>query len=169
MKIQRGSKPEITREEYLHMLDTAKRLGREQAYLLVKVFVTTGISAPELSEVTAEAVGTGKLETSNGAVSLPAGLCHELAAYAARKDVHTGPIFVTRSGRLLNVPRVFSILRDLGTEAGLTEGKSRPSTLQRLYRDTKEEARFMAAETVERSMNEQADREQKQLIADRGM
>ena len=160
---------EITREEYLHMLDTAKFFGREQAYLLAKVFVTTGISAPELSAVTAEAVRMGKLETSSGAVLLPAGLCHELVDYAARKGVHAGPIFVTRSGRLFNVPRVFNILRGLGTEAGLAEGKSRPSTLQRLYRDTKEEARAMAAGTVERLMNEQADREQKQLITGRGM
>ena len=150
---------EITREEYLHMLDTAKFFGREQAYLLAKVFVTTGISAPELSAVTAEAVRMGKLETSSGAVLLPAGLCHELVDYAARKGVHAGPIFVTRSGRLFNVPRVFNILRGLGTEAGLAEGKSRPSTLQRLYRDTKEEARAMAAETVEQAMNEQADME----------
>ncbi len=160
---------EITREEYLHMLDTAKFFGREQAYLLAKVFVTTGISAPELSAVTAEAVRTGKLETSSGAVSLPAGLCHELADYAARKNVHAGPVFITRSGRPFDAQRVSGILRGLGTEAGLAEGKSRPSTLQKLYLASRAEAEAMAVETVERLMNEQADREQKQLITDREM
>ena len=33
---------DITREEYLHLLDTAKRSNDERAYLLVKVMATTG-------------------------------------------------------------------------------------------------------------------------------
>ena len=33
--------PEITREEYLHLLDTAKQQDQRQAYMLVKVFATT--------------------------------------------------------------------------------------------------------------------------------
>lgn len=154
-----GSRKEITRGEYLLLLDTAKRLRREQAYLLVKVFAATGIPSQEISEVTAEAVQTGDLKTSNGIVSLPASLRNELADYTARKNILSGPVFATRSGRSLDVQRVAAILRGLGTEAGLAEGKSRPSTLQRLYRDTKEESEAMAAETVGQAMNEQADRE----------
>ena len=164
-----GQGKEITREEYLHLLDTAKFFGREQAYLLAKVFATTGILTQELLEVTVEAVRTGKLETSKGAVSLPSGLQNELAGYATRNSIHTGSIFIARSGRLFTAPRVCNILRGLGTEAGLTEGKCRPSTLQGLYRTTKEEAEATVAGTVEQAMNEQADEEQKQLIAGRRM
>ena len=167
--VSSGPEKEITRREYLHLLDTAKYFGREQAYLLVKVFATTGIPSQEISEVTAEAVRTGELKTSNGTVSLPESLRNELADYAARKSIHTGPVFVTSSGRPFDIQRVAAILRGLGTEAGLVEGKSRPSTLQRLYRITKEESEAMAAETVEKAMNEQADGEQKQFIAGRRM
>ena len=164
-----GPGKEITRGEYLHLLDTAKFFGREQAYLLVKVFATTGIPSQELSEVTVEAVQTGELKTLNGAALLPASLRHELADYATRKSIYPGPVFVTGNGRPYDIQRVSGILCGLGTEAGLVEGKSRPSTLQRLYRTTKEEAGAMAAGTVEKAMNEQADWEQDKLIAGRRM
>ena len=51
---------DITREEYLHLLDTAKESKNERAYLLVKVIATTGVSVVGLPGVTVEAVGTGK-------------------------------------------------------------------------------------------------------------
>ena len=101
---------ELTRAEYLHLLDTARVLGREPAYLLVKVFALTGISVSELPVLTVEAVRAGRVRD----VPLPEGLKSELLAYAARKNILSGPVFATRSGRPLDVQRVSAILRGLG-------------------------------------------------------
>ena len=51
--------PELTRTEYLRLLQTARILGRERIYLMVKVFALTGIRVGELPMVTAEAVEAG--------------------------------------------------------------------------------------------------------------
>ncbi len=56
------SQPELTRAEYLRLLQTAKGLGRERLYFLVKVFCCTGISVSDLSLITVELVKNGKSE-----------------------------------------------------------------------------------------------------------
>ena len=150
---------DITREEYLHLLDTAKQLDREQAYLLVKVIATTGVSVLGLPGVTVEAVRAGELTVENDVVPLSAGLRDELTAYAVWKGIQTGPVFVTRSGRPCNQTRISYILHSLCRSAGLDEEKCRPSALRKLYRTTKAEAEALAAGMVEQLMNEQADDE----------
>ncbi len=150
---------DITREEYLHLLDTAKRLDREQAYLLVKVMATTGVSVMGLPGVTVETVQAGELKAGRDIVPLAAGLRDELMAYAARKGIKTGPVFATRSGRPCNQTRISYILHELCRAAGLEEEKCRPSTLRKLYRAAKAEAEVRAADMVEQLMNEQADAE----------
>ena len=44
--------PELTRAEYLHMLEEAICEGNERAYLLTKVFACTGITVRELQYLT---------------------------------------------------------------------------------------------------------------------
>ena len=51
-----GVQPELTRKEYLRLLSAAKAANRECAYMLVKLFATTGIAVRELPRVTVEAV-----------------------------------------------------------------------------------------------------------------
>ena len=48
--------PEITRAEYLRLLSTARQLGKERLYLLVKLFGSTDLSVGELDQLTAEAL-----------------------------------------------------------------------------------------------------------------
>ncbi len=54
-----SGQPEITRAEYLRMLERAREDGNEWAYLLTKVFACVGITVQELPCVTAEAVAAG--------------------------------------------------------------------------------------------------------------
>ena len=60
LKEEKAPQPELSRAEYLHLLQSAKLLGKEKVYLLVKVFASTGLFAQELPEVTVEAVQEGK-------------------------------------------------------------------------------------------------------------
>ena len=149
----------ITREEYLHLLDTAKGSNDERAYLLVKVFATTGVSVMGLPGLTVEAVGAGKLRSAGGVVPLAAGLRDELAAYAVWKGIQAGPVFITRNGRPYNSTQVLRFLHGLCRAAGLDESKCRPSTLQKLYVASRMEAEAKAAGMVEQLMNRQADAE----------
>ncbi len=150
---------DITREEYLHLLNTAKLLDREQAYLLVKVMATTGVSVMGLPRLTVEAVRAGKLKVEHETVPLAAGLRDELTAYADWKGIRTGPVFATSNGRPYNATQVSRFLYDLCRSAGLDEEKCRPSALRKLYRATKAEAETRAAGMVEQIMNGQADDE----------
>ena len=58
-----GVQPELTRKEYLRLLSAAKAANRECAYMLVKLFATTGIAVRELPRVTVEAVKQQRIVT----------------------------------------------------------------------------------------------------------
>ena len=58
--------PELTRQEYVRMLQTAKILEDERAYVLTKLFATTGIAVLDLPAVTVEAVQTGYAVLKSG-------------------------------------------------------------------------------------------------------
>ena len=77
--------PELTRSEYLRLLSAARALGKEQVYLLVKVFACTGVRVQDLPQVTVEAVQEGRLLLHKQLVSLPPSLCDELLSYAGKK------------------------------------------------------------------------------------
>ena len=48
--------PELTRNEYLRMLQAANLLGKEKTYFLIKVFAVMGIAVQELPLITVEAL-----------------------------------------------------------------------------------------------------------------
>ena len=150
---------DITREEYLHLLDTAKGSNDERAYLLVKVMATTGVSILGLPELTVEAVRAGELKVEHDVVPLAAGLREELAAYATWKNVRSGPVFITRSGRPYSSTQVSRFLHKLCSSAELEEEKCRPSALRKLYRSLKADAEARAPHMVEQLMARQTDAE----------
>ena len=56
IKEEKPPQPELSRAEYLHLLHTAKALGNEKVYLLIKLFACTGFFVKELPNLTVEAV-----------------------------------------------------------------------------------------------------------------
>lgn len=64
--------PELTRNEYLRLLQTAKLLGKRQTYLLVLLFGTMDLPLHALSCVTVEAVREGWVFVPRGCASRPA-------------------------------------------------------------------------------------------------
>ncbi len=86
--------PELTREEYLRLLQTARILEKERPYLLVKLLGTTGLPVHLLDEVTVSAVQAGGLPEYD--MLLYGSLRRELLDFAGREGILSGPIFVTR-------------------------------------------------------------------------
>lgn len=140
LKQEREPQPELTRTEYLRLLKTARVLGRERAYLLVKLFGTTGLTVQELEKVTVEAVETGKVRASANrsrqVLRIPEGLGGELLAYARRNGYRSGPIFLTKEGTPMSRTYVSTIIRQLCAAAKVAEEKGNPRCLKRLYQST---------------------------------
>ena len=62
--------PEITRGEYIRLLQTARLMGNARAYLLVKLLANTDLQLRDLPAVTVENVPTGRVPLAGGAPRL---------------------------------------------------------------------------------------------------
>ena len=134
------AQPELTRSEYLRMLERANYDGNERAYLLTKVFACTGLTVQELPRLTLEAVKAGMVERHAGLpAKLPACLRSELLSYARRQAIGRGPLFVTRSGRAMNRTAVTDTIQRLACAAKIEPGKGNPRCLRKLYLNAQHE------------------------------
>ena len=155
--------PELSRTEYLRLLATARNLGRERTYLMVKVFALTGIRVSELNRVTVRAVEEGRVLTACDGraqyVLIPACLRKELTVYLRRVGITAGPVFVTRSGRPMRRTQVSGEIRTLCRDARVDGDKSSPRCLRRLYQVTHERIRdsvqILAEQAHERMLEEE--------------
>jgi len=155
--------PELSRTEYLRLLATARNLGRERTYLMVKVFALTGIRVSELNRVTVRAVEEGRVLTACDGraqyVLIPACLQKELTVYLRRVGITAGPVFVTRSGRPMRRTQVSGEIRTLCRDARVDGDKSNPRCLRRLYQVTQERIRdsvqILAEQAHERMLEEE--------------
>lgn len=155
--------PELSRTEYLRLLATARNLGRERTYLMVKVFALTGIRVSELNRVMVRAVEEGCVLTACDGraqyVLIPACLQKELAVYLRRVGITAGPVFVTRSGRPMRRTQVSGEIRTLCRDARVDGDKSNPRCLRRLYQVTQERIRdsvqILAEQAHERMLEEE--------------
>ena len=155
--------PELSRTEYLRLLATARNLGRERTYLMVKVFALTGIRVSELNRVMVRAVEEGRVLTACDGraqyVLIPACLRKELTVYLRRVGITAGPAFVTRSGRPMRRTQVSGEIRTLCRDARVDGDKSNPRCLRRLYQVTQERIRdsvqILAEQAHERMLEEE--------------
>lgn len=98
---------ELSREEYIRLVNVARGEGNERLSLLLQTVCSTGIRISELSFITVNAVDKqvaevdckGKVRT----VFLTNGLCRLLKAYARKRNIISGMIFVTRSGKPMDL------------------------------------------------------------------
>ncbi|MCI8914633.1 MAG: hypothetical protein HFF38_11015 [Lawsonibacter sp.] len=141
LKAENEVQPELTRSEYLRLLQTARSLGRERVYLLVKLFGSTGLSVQELPNVTLEAVEDGKVtitsKRTKQVLRFSEGLRRELLEYAKRNGYLYGPIFLTREGTPMSRTYVTLSIRQLCRAAQVPEEKGNPRCLKRLYQVTR--------------------------------
>ena len=128
--------PEITRGEYIRLLQTARLMGNARAYLLVKLLANTDIQLRDLAAVTVENVATGHIPLAGNAPSfvyLPAVLRQELLEYARSQAIKSGPIFVGRGGKPVNRAVVTWVIQQLAEKALVALEKATPRALHKLY------------------------------------
>lgn len=155
---------ELTRGEYLRLLSAARLLGREQAYLLVKVFGNSDLPVQELARLTVEAAKAGMISISRRCsteiICFPDCVCRELLDYAERQGIQSGPIFLTRAGKLIDRTYAAQSIRRLCPAAQVPEEKGNPRSLRKMYQATREGIERNVALLVERAQDRLLEEEQ---------
>lgn len=164
LKPKSSLQPELTREEYVQLLRTAKALDKERLYLLIKLFASTGLSVQELPNVTVEAVQKGEIvhfpHKVEQRVRIPECLRKELSGYIRRNGYTSGPIFQNKDGGPLNRTYVSIAIRRLCVEARIPEEKGNPRCLKRLYQNTRSDIENNVAMLVEQALDRVLEQEQ---------
>ncbi len=136
----RSSGRELTKAEYMKLLNKAQELGKERLSLLMQTICSTGIRVSELKYITVAAVKTGKAEISlKGKIRtilLTSKLCKKLLKYTKGQKITSGEIFLTRSGRGLGRKQIWAEMKALCKKAGVESGKVFPHNLRHLFART---------------------------------
>ena len=155
---------ELTRSEYLRLLSAARSLDREQAYLLVKVFGNSDLPVQELCRLTVEAARGGMISISRRCskeiIRFPGAVCRELLDYAERQGIRSGPIFLTRAGKLIDRTYAAQSIRRLCPAAQVPEEKGNPRCLRKMYQTTRDGIERNVALLVERAQDRLLEEEQ---------
>ncbi len=134
---------ELTRMEYLRLLQTAKLLKKERMYFLVKSICCVGLKIGELPQFTVEMVKAGEgVVVSKGterAICIPSVIAEELLEYAQRNHISEGALFQTTSGQPLNRTYCFNMLRELAELADVPVEKCSPKGLRLVYLHTQKQ------------------------------
>lgn len=164
LKVEKDLQPELSRDEYLRLLSTARALDRERVYLLVKVFGNSDLPVNELKHLTVETVHAGMLSIdyncSREIIRFPESICKELLSYAKRHGTESGPIFLNRDGTPMSRSNVTSSIRQLCTAAGVAEEKGSPRCLRKLYHTTRTGIERSISLLVEQAQNRLLEEEQ---------
>lgn len=152
--------PELTRNEYKRLLSAAKILGKEKAYLLIKVIGGAGIGTRDLAYLTVEAVQKGSVGSRHShPILLPEPLREELAAYMQRNGITTGPVFQTVSGRLIDRKNICSLISSVSADARVDPAKATPKCLLKMYeqtrKDIEEHISILAEQSYQRMLEEE--------------
>lgn len=164
IKEEKPPQPELSRAEYLHLLHTAKALGNEKVYLLIKLFACTGFFVKELPNLTVEAVREGKVVCYQNrvkqAVTIPACVQKELLDFAERNGITSGAIFRTRSGQSIKRTYIPILMKPVCEAARIDDSRATPQSLRRLYFSTRAGIESNIALLVEQAMERQLEQEQ---------
>lgn len=141
VKIQRcvfrDASRELTKDEYLRLLNTAKRQGRDRLVLLMETICATGVRVSEVRHITVEILQDMRADISlKGKVRrvlLPQKLCRKLLEYAKKKKITSGEIFRTRSGKPMSRGQIWHEMKSICEAAGVASSKVFPHNLRHLF------------------------------------
>lgn len=143
-RVFRDKGRDLSRSEYLRLVQAAKRQGRERLCLVLQTICATGIRVSELRFVTVEAVRTGRATvTGKGKcreILLPGKLRARLKEYLKHYGRWSGqanaPVFLTAGGRPLDRSNLWREMRSLCAAAKVDPHKVFPHNLRHLFAKT---------------------------------
>ena len=136
----RDNERELTRKEYMRLVQTAARQGKNRLSLIMQSICATGIRISELRFLTVEALHTGRAmvdcKGKNRVVLIPNELKRMLMRYVKEKGLLSGPVFVTKKGRPVDRSNVWHEMKKLCQQAGVNARKVFPHNLRHLFART---------------------------------
>ena len=128
---------ELTKAEYMRLVNTAKQKGNERLNLILQTICGTGIRVSELQYITVEAVKNGEaivsLKGKTRSVFIVKELKKKLLRYAAEQGITSGTIFITRTGRPMSRTNIWREMKSLCESAGVNPQKVFPHNLRHLF------------------------------------
>lgn len=120
---------ELTKAEYMRLVNTAKQKGNERLNLLIQTICGTGICVSELQYITVEAVRSGEAVVSLKGKTRSVFIVRKLQKmlrYAAEQKITSGAIFITRSGKPMSRTNIWREMKNLCVQAGVNPQKVFP-------------------------------------------
>lgn len=150
-RVFRDKDRDLTRGEYLRLVQTARAQGRERLCLAMQTICATGIRVSELRFITVEAVRTGRATvTGKGKcreILLPGALRQKLKRYLKglgrwpkcgdyAASACSSPVFLTAGGHPLDRSNLWREMRSLCAAAKVDPHKVFPHNLRHLFAKT---------------------------------
>lgn len=143
-KVQRqaycSEEKELTRAEYLRLLDAANARHNERLNLIIQTICATGIRVSELQYITVEALQRGEAVVNckgkNRRIFIVPDLKKKLLRYVREHKIISGIVFVTRSGKPISRSNIWKEMKSLCEQANVSPGKVFPHNLRHLFART---------------------------------
>ena len=144
LKLQRqiycSEEKELTKAEYMRLVNTARQKGNERLNLLIQTICGTGIRVSELQYITVEAVTCGEavvsLKGKTRSVFIVRELQKKLLRYASEQKIDSGAVFITRTGKPMSRTNIWREMKNLCAQAGVNPQKVFPHNLRHLFART---------------------------------
>lgn len=128
---------ELTKAEYMRLVNTAKQKGNERLNLILQTICGTGIRVSELQYITVEAVKLGEavvsLKGKTRTVFIVRKLKQKLLRYVAEQGIKSGSVFVTRTGKPMSRTNIWREMKKLCEDANVNPNKVFPHNLRHLF------------------------------------
>lgn len=128
---------ELTRKEYIRLIDAARRSGKIQLALCMETIASTGVRISELPYFTVENIKKGKIEIINKGkyrrIFLGADIRKMLLKYCKKNGIKQGPVFITRNGTPKNRSNLWREMKALKKMAGVSGEKIFPHNFRHLF------------------------------------
>ena len=131
---------ELTRAEYLRLLEAANKKHNERLNLIIQTICGTGIRVSELQYITVEALGKGEAVVNckgkNRRIFIVPELKKKLLRYVKEQKISSGAVFITRNGKPVSRNNIWKEMKSLCEQARVAPSKVFPHNLRHLFART---------------------------------
>ena len=136
-RIYRDKERELNKEEYMRLLDAARKSGNLRLFYLMQTLAGTGVRVSEIRYFTVEAIQNGSAVVNckgkQRTILIPKKLRKALLSYCKQANVVSGPVFITKTGKPLNRSNVWKEMRKLCALAHVEPRKVFPHNFRHLF------------------------------------
>ncbi len=144
LKVQRtifaDERRELTKYEYEKLLNTARAKKRYRLYMAMQTMCALGLWVSELGYITVSAVRQGQAQIECKGkirtVIMPRQICKLLDKYIKKNKIISGAVFVTKTGKPIDRSNIWSEMKSLCKDAGVSDKKVFPHNLRHLFART---------------------------------